>query len=171
MSIVKSVTLTPIFTTVRAPDEKPSMVFQPGGPSEETQGYAVLKNRDDNFPVVAMTGAIVEDMLVAAKALAADYKVPLHRPEWLKKALPEVISIQVMPYRADRDATSLSDDITIQIDGPDDSTDGWAVYLRRATGEAMWVADVGTQEDAEFFGQKYAEHHGVEIEPYPWLKA
>jgi hypothetical protein len=44
-----------------------------------------------------------------------------------------------------------------------------AVYLRQDSGEAMWVADASNQKDAEFIGQGYAKHLGVEIEPYPWL--
>jgi hypothetical protein len=162
-----SITIAPFLIFAEDPKSfRQTHAYQPSGPDSITKGYAILKNRgDDEVPEEMMAGSDVRLLVIAAKALAANYNVPLLRPEWLKKLVPEVISIQVAPH-TQGDPTQ---EVAVQTDGPNENTVGWAVYLRRETGEAMWVADVSTRQDAEFIGQKYAEHHGVEIEPYPWL--
>lgn len=173
MSNTKFITIKPILTM------PPKFVafawsFQADGPTAETQGYAVAKIGDDDLPIVQLVSSDLQDAIRVAKRQAVVCRVPFHRPEWLKKLLPDVVSIQIVPYITDNESgRQIGDEeiIVPQFEGPTDKTKGWAVYLRQETGEVMWVADVGTQSDAEFIGQKYAEHRGVEIEPYPWLAA
>jgi hypothetical protein len=73
-------------------------------------------------------------------------------------------SVQVVPICEDH----VTGEIHVHANGPNEETTGWAVYLRKENGEAMWVADVGTEKDADFIGNGYAKHLGVEIEPQPW---
>jgi hypothetical protein len=167
---IESITIAPFLIFAEEPNSfRQTHAYQPDGPDSITKGYAILKNRgDDERPEELMAGEDVRLLLIAAKALAADFNVPLHRPAWLKKLLPEVVSIQIMPYY-DICMVGEPDQVYLQEKGPDNETNGWAVYLRQDSGEAMWVADASNQKDAEFIGQGYAKHLGVEIEPYPWL--
>jgi hypothetical protein len=75
-----------------------------------------------------------------------------------------IISVQVLPWKS-VDGTY---DVLAQPEGPTAETEGWAVYLRKPNAEAMWVADVAEEKDADFIGNGYAKHLGVEIEPQPW---
>jgi hypothetical protein len=75
-----------------------------------------------------------------------------------------IVSVQVLPWKS-VDGTY---DVLAQPEGPTAETEGWAVYLRKPSGEAMWVADVEDEPNAEFIGSSYAKHLGVDIEPQPW---
>lgn len=71
-------------------------------------------------------------------------------------------AIQVIPIFDDYG------EVDPQSQGPTHETTGWAVYLRKEDGTAVWFADTGSETDAMIIGQHLALHHGIGIEHQPW---
>jgi hypothetical protein len=189
--LIKCITIAPFL--IFAEDSKSfrqTHAYQPNGPDSITKGYAILKIRgDDEVPEEMMAGDDVDLLIVAAKALAVEYNVPFHRPEWTKpqpitgavadQAAPApvpsgeismdiglgiVVGIQIRPF------LDTGTDIVSQPDGPTPDTTGWAVYLRWNDGEVEWVIDAASQAMAELASRGISQNFDAPIDPYPWLK-
>jgi hypothetical protein len=92
-----SITIAPFLIFAEDPKSfRQTHAYQPSGPDSITKGYAILKNRgDDEVPEEMMAGSDVRLLVIAAKALAANYNVPLLRPEWFKsRHIPRAIPLR-----------------------------------------------------------------------------
>jgi len=110
----------------------------------------------------------------AQPGVERDYLI--HIDEFTKKkfdelrasALPDVVSIQVVPVIHHPRTDAQNEHAEPQFGGPDEHTTCWAVYERGRKGLARWVADFGKEGDAQRFGAMLSHQYGVSIEAQPW---